>query len=136
MGHGITNQPTIIHLSPYKTYTLRVYPSGNELYDTDQYEQKITVYPNGFPRLKWLLHKQVIVMLTLENEHGDPLEGYQTEGNFMAMTNEKGFVQTGVYSDQRILSFYKDGKQCDIELPHDFAKETYVWLGKQTCIEH
>jgi hypothetical protein len=88
---------TPIHLTPWRTYTVRLRPVGSALLAWENREEQITLYPGNVVRLGWDVAEIVVLLGRVVDAAGEPVEQATVEGAYgFAVTERGGFLQAEV----------------------------------------
>ena len=117
-GYAVVGRPSLVPLSPYEQYTVSITPTGTALYDFDERERTVTLYPGNVVSLDYdAVALQLLFGRLLYN--GEPLNGVQLKGGqYPADSDDFGLFQMEVRSDKEAVEvLLDDGQVCSLPLP-------------------
>lgn len=133
-GYALGSKPSIVHLSPFRTYKINIRPAGDSLFAFDEKEYEVTLYPGNVLALDYSVDVVRIVYGRVRSMDGDWLANASVQGGVgLAVSDEYGMFQAEVAADSQQLIFVKDGRQCLLELDMSGDNEDIVNLGQVVC---
>ena len=133
-GYALGGKPSIIHLSPYQTYKVRIRPRGETLFSFDEKEYEVTLYPGNVTSLNFEMKQVVVVYGRVRMPDGDWLSHASIQGGEgLAVSDEYGVFQAEVLKNTSQLMFNRRGAQCILPLKPDIYDEDFINLGQVVC---
>lgn len=135
-GYALGGKPSIIHLSPFDTYSVRIRPNqSGSLYSFDEREYEVTLYPGNISALDYEVKQVLVVYGRIQLPDGTWLSHASVHGGEgLAVSDEFGLFQAEISSEVTTLVFRKQGQECSINLiPSEFDSD-FVNLGKVVCL--
>ncbi|OED44338.1 hypothetical protein ACH42_07770 [Endozoicomonas sp. (ex Bugula neritina AB1)] len=134
-GYALGGKASIIHLSPFNTYKIRIRPQqSGALYAFDEREYEVTLYPGNIAALDYEVKQVLVVYGRARLPDGTWLNHASVQGGEgLAVSDEFGIFQAEVSSETSELVFRKKGQECSIPLtPADYDND-FVNLGQIEC---
>ncbi|KEI72026.1 TcfC E-set like domain-containing protein [Endozoicomonas elysicola] len=117
-GYAVADKPSVVQLPAYHQYQVTLNPAGSSLYELNELERNVTLYPGN------------VVTLTFEATplrlwfgrlvlQGEPLAGARIQGGlYQTATDEFGLFQVEAPADRKTLTVeLHDGQICYLGLP-------------------
>ncbi|PJE80640.1 putative outer membrane usher protein EcpC [invertebrate metagenome] len=117
-GYAVVGRPSLVPLTPYENYTVSISPSGTALYDFDERERSVTLYPGNVVTLDYdAVALQLLFGRLMLN--GEPLSGAQIrDGLYPADSDDMGLFQLELRSDKKNIHVELDnGTTCSLPVP-------------------
>ncbi|WP_330924231.1 TcfC E-set like domain-containing protein [Candidatus Sororendozoicomonas aggregata] len=117
-GYAVVGRPSLVPLPPYEQYTVSVSPAGEAMYDFDERERSITLYPGNVVSLDYdavalqLLFGRLMM-------HGQPLTFAKiTGGLYPADSDDVGLFQLELRADKKVIDVeLQNGQVCSLPVP-------------------
>lgn len=133
-GYALGGKPSIIHLSPFRTYKVSIRPTGSSIFSFDEKEYEVTLYPGNVMDIDYSVSSVRILYGRVRAVSGDWLSNASVQGGIgLAVSDEFGMFQAEITDDSEQLVFIKDGKQCLLELDLEDRKDDFINLGQVVC---
>lgn len=134
-GYALGGKASIIHLSPFNTYKVRIRPQqSGSLYAFDEREYEVTLYPGNITALDYEVKQVLVVYGRARLSDGNWLSHASVQGGEgLAVSDEFGLFQADVSSDTTELTFRKKGQECSIPLTPEKYESDFVNLGQVVC---
>ncbi|WP_263080767.1 TcfC E-set like domain-containing protein [Endozoicomonas sp. Mp262] len=117
-GYAVVGRPSLVPLNPYEQYTVTISPVGTALYDFDERERKVTLYPGNVVSLDY---DAVALQLLFGRlvQGGEPVYGAQIKGGLRpADSDDYGLFQLELRTDKKMIDVVlEDGKVCELPIP-------------------
>lgn len=129
------NTPSLIALSPYKTYKVRI--ATTEESDLTEYDNKsklITLFPGNIGELIWEVKKVFVAIGTIVDSEGNPIKHQRIRGtsNDYVYTEGDGSFQANLTGQEKL--YIKSSKyDCKIELPEYKEDDIVVDFNNVVC---
>ena len=128
------NTPTLIALSPYRTYKIRI--ESTEESDLTEYDNKskyITLFPGNIGELTWDVKNVFVGIGTLVDKEGNPISHQKIKGvSDYVYTEEDGTFQANMTGEEKL--YVKSSKyDCKVELPKYDESDIVVDFGNVVC---
>ena len=125
---------SIVHLSPFQTYKVRIKSEGDSVYSQDEKEYQVTLYPGNAVALDYKVQRVVIVYGRVLLPDGQWLTNANIRGGVgLAASDELGVFQAEISSDTKHLVFSRRGEECKVPLSVSSYKDDFVSLGQVVC---
>ena len=133
-GYALGGKPSIIHLSPFRTYKVSIRPTGGSIFAFDEKEYEVTLYPGNVMDLDYSVNSVRVLYGRVRTAAGDWLANASVQGGVgLAVSDEFGIFQAEVSGDSDQLTFIKGGEQCLVELDIDDKEDDFINLGQVVC---
>ncbi|AMO58464.1 hypothetical protein GZ77_18890 [Endozoicomonas montiporae] len=133
-GYALGGKPSIVHLSPFRTYKVGIRPAGNSIFSFDEKEYEVTLYPGNVIDLEYTVNSVRVLYGRVRTIDGDWLANASVQGGLgLAVSDEFGMFQAEVTNDSDSLIFVKGGKQCLVELDIEESEDDFINLGQVVC---
>ena len=134
VGFATVGKTTIIPLSPYETYDVRLQSRSDKFLTFDESSREVTLYPGNVNTLSWEIDRVLVLIGQVFDHGGVPIQNAKINntGTF-AGTDERGWfqVESGVI-DELILE-QNDGTLCKINLGEFDSKEDVHVFDELIC---
>ena len=135
-GYALGGKPSIIHLSPFRTYKVSIRPVGSKIYAFEEKVYDITLYPGNVMDLDFQVNSVKVLYGRVRSGDGSWLQNASLHGGIgLAVSDSYGVFQIEVSDEIDHLMFQKSGKQCRIDIDIDDSDEDFINLGQVDCIE-
>ncbi len=128
-------QASVIPLTPFATYEVRLRESGAGFYDFPEIVREVTLYPGNVVTLDYAATTLRVVYGLALAPDGKPLAEARIRnvGRFSG-TDATGLFQVEVPVTTRVLEFeHEEGGTCRISLDGQPADKTIINLGRSIC---
>ncbi len=134
-GYALGGKPSIIHLSPYDSYKIRIRPSqSGSLFSLDEREYEVTLYPGNIAALDYEVKKVLVVYGRVKLANGSWLKHAAVQGGEgLAVVDEFGVFQAEISSETTELIFRKKGQECFVPVAPEQYESDFVNLGQIEC---
>lgn len=133
-GYALGGKPSIIHLSPFRTYKVSIRPAGSAIFAFDEKEYEVTLYPGNVLDLDYSVDAVRVLYGRVRTVEGDWLANASVQGGAgLAVSDEYGMFQAEITGDSEQLTFVKGGKQCLVDLDIAEQKGDFINLGQVVC---
>lgn len=124
-GYAVAGRPSLVPLPPYAQYAISISPTGAALYDFDERERMVTLYPGNVV----LLNYEAVALRLLFGRlvlAGQPVSGVQIKGGqYPAASDDYGLFQLELRADQKAVeAILGDGRRCRLEVPE--VSQAYI----------
>ena len=126
------NRKTLIPLTPFEQYQLRIRPRGYASYNFDNAIRQINLYPGNIVTATYTIDSLQILLARVTDSQGTPLINAELLGKDTS-TNLHGLVQLEAPDSLRNIKVYNNGQVCSINLP-ERPPEPFVNLGELVCL--
>jgi hypothetical protein len=117
-GSTNANTQSVLQLTPFDTYKIRLRPRGKTLIGMDEREQEITLYPGNVVPLVWQVSPIIIAYGRLLDTDGNAIANASIEGTYgVALTDDRGIFQAELLQSSETLSVNNKEYACRIVLP-------------------
>ena len=119
-GYAIAGRPSLIPLTPYQQYTVSLTPTGSQLYELDEKERTITLYPGNVVSMDYnATPLQLLFGRLLYND--TPLTGATINGGQQLVTSDDyGLFQMEISSDKTTIDvMLSNNTTCTLSLPEE-----------------
>ena len=128
------NTPTLIALSPYKTYKIRI--EATEDSDLTEYDNKskyITLFPGNIGKLTWDVKNVFVGIGVLLDKDNNPICHQKIKGiSDYVYTEDDGTFQANLTGEEKL--YVKSSKyDCKIKLPKYDESDIVVDFGNIVC---
>ena len=127
---------TVVPLSPYGTYQVGIRPRGEEFYNYDQSERRITLYPGNVGTASFSAEQEIILLGKLVDAGGNTLTNITIPRKTgLIRTDQFGIFQLGVSTDETDFQVnLSGGSTCTTQIPKTYQKRQGVGLvGTLVC---
>ncbi len=134
VGFATVGKTTIIPLSPYETYDVRLQSRSDKFLTFDESSREVTLYPGNVNTLNWDIDRVLVLIGQAIDHRGEPIQNAKISNTgAFAGTDERGWfqVESGVI-DELILE-QNDGSLCKINLGEFDSKEDVHVFDELTC---
>ena len=128
-GYASVGSTTIIPLSPYQTYDVKLASRSDTFFIFDEKTRETTLYPGNVNTMTWEVNRVLIFIGRAVNENGDPIQHAKINnvGAFSG-TDDRGWFQIESDAKDELILKLKDGSQCKIDLgSYDNAEDIHVF---------
>ncbi|MCW7555821.1 TcfC E-set like domain-containing protein [Endozoicomonas gorgoniicola] len=133
-GYALGGKPSIIHLSPFRTYKVSIRPTGSSIFSFDEKEYEVTLYPGNVMDLDYSVDSVRVLYGRVKTNDGDWLANASVQGGVgLAVSDEYGMFQAEITDDSKQLIFVKGGRQCLVDLDVGDKKDDFINLGQVVC---
>lgn len=133
-GYALGGKPSIIHLSPFRTYKISIRPASSSIFSFDEKEYEVTLYPGNVLDLDYSVNSVRVLYGRVRTNDGVWLANASVQGGIgLAVSDEFGIFQAEVSDDSGQLIFVKGGKQCLVELNMEDKEDDFINLGQVVC---
>ena len=119
-GYAVVGRPSLVPLPPYEQYTVSITPTGTALYDFDERERTVTLYPGNVVSLDYdAVALQLLFGRLMLN--GEPVNSAQIKGGlYPSDTDDLGLFQLELRSDKDAFDIVlDDGQVCTLPVPEE-----------------
>ncbi|MFL6775197.1 MAG: CS1-pili formation C-terminal domain-containing protein, partial [Sphingomicrobium sp.] len=121
------------YLPAYRTYKVRLVPTEASATGVDGGERSVTLYPGNVHTLSWRAETYITVFAQAVGQDRAPIANALVQSRKgVAQTDENGYFQIDVGSDDAITIASKDGP-CHVNLGKVAVKNDFASLGKVVC---
>jgi hypothetical protein len=107
-----------ILLAPFASYEVELLPKSDTLVELDAGAKRVVLYPGNVAFLTWRVREVVVLLGTLVDESGEPLRGVPLRSELeLSSTDDDGFFQLTVATDERVVVRYDRKRECVLEMP-------------------
>ena len=127
---------TVIPVTPFATYQVRIKPRGDAFYEYDQSEKTITMYPGNVASLRFRSQEVLVILGRLIDSTGAAVANATIgEGNQKIQSNEYGIFQFQMAASSSTVNVTTaDGESCNASLPDKYSKRGGVGMvGALIC---
>ncbi len=127
---------TVIPVTPFATYQVRIKPRGDAFYEYDQTEKSITLYPGNVASLRFRSQEVMVILGRLIDSNGKVLASATIgKGNLRTRSNDYGIFQYQMAATNSTLSVTTEaGASCNASLPTTYSKRGGVGMvGALVC---
>lgn len=119
-SYAVAGRPSLVGLAPYRQYTVSISPTSDALYEFDERERTVTLYPGNVVSLEYKATSLKLLFGRLLFK-GKAVMGAAIKGGLhSANTDDYGLFQIEVPSDADAISVVlRDGKVIKLKLPED-----------------
>ncbi len=116
-GFANVGTTTIIPLSPYETYDVRLQSRSDAFLKFDEAPREVTLYPGNVNTLNWHVDRVLVLIGQVNDIHGIPVKHakIQNVGTFSG-TDERGWFQIESGLTDHLTLEMKDGGICRVDL--------------------
>ena len=133
-GYALGGKPSVIQLSPFRTYRVSVRSSGNSLFSFDEREHELTLYPGNVMDLSYQVDLVRLLYGRVRTSDGEWLAHASVQGGVgLALSDEYGLFQAEIAGNTDSLTFIKDNRQCKLELELKNNDNDIINLGQVAC---
>lgn len=117
-GSTQANTQSVLQLTPFDTYRIRLRPRGNTLIGMDEREQEITLYPGNVVPVVWQVSPIIIGYGRLLDSNGQAISNANISGAYgVAFTDGQGVFQAELLLSNREISINNGKHACTVTLP-------------------
>lgn len=118
----------------YRTYKVRLVPTGSSNLDYDSATRAVTLYPGNVQVLDWRAETLFTVFAQAVNPDGKPISDRLVHSaRNISQTDRQGFFQIDVQHGDKVLIDNGDEQACAVELGAVTVKNDFASLGKVVC---
>ena len=133
-SYALGGKPSIIQLTPFETYKIRIKQENASLFSVDEKEYEVTLYPGNVMALEYNVEKVFVVYGRVRLPNGEWLSNASVEGGQgFAVSDEFGLFQAEVVPSTDILIFRRQNLQCALPLSLNDYKDNFINLGQVSC---
>lgn len=133
-GTAAIGDKTVIGLTPFDTYEVKLKPRGSTIIDFEQNTRSVTLYPGNVVSMDWSVTRVIVAFGQIVNEAGEPVANGVVDGVIgLAITDEFGLFQAEFNSDVKSLNVRTREGACEVDLPDYDASQMVVTLGELVC---
>ncbi len=133
-GKARVGDNTVIGLTPYQTYQVRLKARGSSLINFNDSVQSTTLYPGNVVTMNWRSKRVVVVFGQISDHAGNPVSNGLIKGvSGIATTDEFGMFQAELDTKVRKLTVQTREYSCDVDIPDYNTHQNIALLGKLTC---
>lgn len=134
-GYVRAGKRGVISLRPYQAYQVRIQPIGNAIYNYDQAEHRISLYPGNVEQLSFKAHAVRVIVGQAVFADGSPVANARisTEDGHGA-TDANGWFQLEVSNLAPVPIQFGPGKYCALPLPQESTQENLQVFGSLVCL--
>ncbi len=117
-GYAVVGRPSLVPLSPYEQYAVSISPAGEAMYDFDERERSVTLYPGNVVSLDYdAVALQLLFGRLLMD--GQPLTSAKiTGGLYPADSDDAGLFQLELRADKKVIDVQlQHGQVCSLPVP-------------------
>ena len=117
-GYAVVGRSSLVPVRSYNQYIVSISPAGSALYDFDEREQEVTLYPGNVVSLDYnAVALQLMFGRLLYN--GKAVSGAHIKGGvYAASTDDVGLFQLEVNADKKVVDVVlDDGRTCKLAIP-------------------
>lgn len=125
---------TVIPLTPFRTYRIRLEPRGNEAVALTQSERRVTLYPGNVVNLNWSTDVVDVISGRIVDSHGMPVRNAVIGGAVGdAHTDRYGLFHARMQKSSEYLTVQAHGRHCIVHIPETRRLQTDRSLGVFSC---
>jgi hypothetical protein len=125
---------TILPLSAYQMYRIRVKPKADTYAHYDEKAHEVVLYPGNVVHLVWEARRVFVLIGQVQRSDGSLLSNVKINGaEEAAFTDEQGILQTEVEENARLEAMGEEGAICVIKIPRAEATEQIVSVDVLAC---
>lgn len=129
-----SNDHSLVHLSPFKTYSVELVPKGDKIVNLDQASQEHVLYPGNVVGLHWTASSVVVGFGRVVNANGEGIADALIENaSGLVITDDDGYFQGELDTKVTRLKVRKKGNYCVLELPQLDPEKIVAALGTMQC---
>jgi hypothetical protein len=133
-GKVKAGQRLSIFLAPYRTYAVRLVPTGASPVSYDTSEREVTLYPGNLRSLVWLAQSYVTIFGRAVAPDGTSIANALVHGpKSVGETDSNGYFQLDVRKGDPITMRKANGAECRIELADMAADKDFAPVGEVIC---
>lgn len=134
VGRVISGERSVIGVTPYRTYDVRLRPvEGADLVTYDSNAKKITVFPGNVVKKTWQVEKVFILLGRIVDEYGEPVARRRIKGTKeYTVTEEDGSFQAEI-GGYETLEIDSDTHSCKISFDLPDNPEYFLDIGEIEC---
>lgn len=122
-----------MHLTPYRTYEIRLIPVDAAAISLDADAQTVTLYPGSAKLLRWNARTFFTAFGQAVAEDGRPIANAMVRApHSVGETDEDGYFQVDTANGE-VLTFTRAASSCSVKLAGLTARHDFVSLGKTVC---
>ena len=129
VGYASVGSTTIIPLSPYQTYEVKLASRSDTFFIFDERTRETTLYPGNVNTMSWDVSRVLIFIGRAIDENGEPVQHAKinNDGAFSG-TDERGWFQIESKARDELILKRKDGSHCKIDLGnYDNLEDIHVF---------
>lgn len=129
------NNASVLQLTPFETYKVRLRPTGTRLVGFSDKEQEITLYPGNVVPVRWEVNPIVIGFGRIVGRDGKAIKNVAIDGAFgVAFTDQYGIFQAELLTTSDYLQINNNDYNCKVALPKVEERKSNIQnLGSLTC---
>ncbi len=128
-------QRQVIYLSPFHNYNIHLTSKNPGLYDYNNNDRRVTLYPGNVAKLSWEINKFYVVTGHVVDAEGAPLQNaLLKDSKAQIATDDKGRLQAEIAAPHILVFNKKDNMQCQVTLPKLAAPKNGVLLYKEKLV--
>ncbi|HYC94602.1 MAG TPA: CS1-pili formation C-terminal domain-containing protein [Sphingomicrobium sp.] len=124
----------LLFLPPYRSYEVRIRPTGGQVAAFDTAPKTVTLYPGNVSRVGWTVTPLFILFGRAVGPDGKPLAHADVSGsNGIGRTDADGYFQIETRSGDRLEMTGEDGNSCSVAIGAARATDGLVSAGDLLC---
>jgi hypothetical protein len=133
-GRVKAGQRLSIFLAPYRTYAVRLVPTGASPVSYDTGDRQVTLYPGNLRSLVWLAQSYVTIFGRAASPDGTGIANALVQGpKSIGETDADGYFQLDVRKGDPITVRKANGAECRIELADLASDKDFASVGEVIC---
>lgn len=134
-GYVRAGKRSVISLRAYQSYQVRVQPTGNAIYNYDQAEHRVSLYPGNVEQLSFKAHAVQVIVGQAVFADGSPVANARISTNEgHGATDANGWFQLEVSDLAPIPIQYAPGQYCALPLPQGQHDKDLQVFGTLECL--
>jgi hypothetical protein len=118
----------------YRTYKVRLVPSGASPVNYDSGTRDVTLYPGNVQSLEWRVKSYFTIFAQATSVGGAPIaDALVQTAQGIGQTDGNGYFQVDVSDGDAVRIASDDGKSCEVQLPKMIVKKDFASIGKVVC---
>lgn len=125
----------VVSLRPYQSYKVSIQATGNAIYNYDQTEQRISLYPGNVEHLSFAAHSVQVIVGQAVFADGSPVaNGRISTEEGLGATDANGWFQLEVRDLAPVPVQFAPGEYCTLPLPQENARQDLQVFGTLVCL--
>lgn len=123
-----------IFVPGYRTYKVRLVPTGSANLDYDSATRAVTLYPGNVELLDWRAESLFTVFAQAVTRNGTPISDRLVHSaRNISETDPQGYFQIDVRRGDKVMIDNGGQQACEVELSAVTVKNNFASLGKVVC---
>ncbi len=134
-GYVRAGKRGVVSLRPYQTYKVSVQPTGNAIYNYDQTQHQVSLYPGNVEQLSFNAHSVQVIVGQAVFADGSPVANARiSTADGHGATDANGWFQLEVSDLGPVPIQFAPNKYCSMPLPQDQYGEDLQVFGALECL--